>query len=327
VNAPLLELRGVRVRAGGRTILEVAHLEIAAGSTTAVLGPNGAGKSTLLRVAGALLGPDEGQVLLDGAAATRTAMRSRTAAVLQRPLLRRGSVQRNAETALRFHGVARGEATDRAAAWLDRLGVGDLRRRGAHTLSGGEAQRVSLARALAVGPQLLLLDEPFANLDAATRGELLADLRDVLADTGTAALLVTHDRHEAAALADRIALLHGGVLRQEGGVADVLEHPADAACARVLGFENVLPATVAGVAGDLIAIRAEHCAVGPGGTGLAGTLRRVVPLGASVRVIAEIDGGHLVTASMPAPAPAWLDAATPGDPVTVQIADDRARSV
>jgi ABC-type multidrug transport system ATPase subunit len=215
-----LELRDVTVSAGGRTILSLPRLAV--DSTTAVLGRNGAGKSTLLRVAGALLRPRTGSIRIDDRVARREDVRAATAAVLQRPLLRRGTVRANAETGLRFRGVPRAERRRRADAWLERLDVARLAEQPAHTLSAGEAQRVSLARALAVAPRVLLLDEPFAGLDAPTRRELLADLRGVLAATGTAALLVTHDDREAAALADRVAILHRGELIEEGPAPDVL---------------------------------------------------------------------------------------------------------
>jgi ABC-type sulfate/molybdate transport systems ATPase subunit len=157
--------------------------------------------------------------------------------VLQRPLLRRGNVRSNVETGLRFRGVPRREAARRADAWLERLGIAHLANRRAHALSGGEAQRVSLARALVLEPRLLLLDEPFAAVDAPTRSELLADLRGTLRSTGAAALLVTHDWREAAVTADRIAVLCRGQVRQEGPCEDVLDHPVDAECARLLGYE------------------------------------------------------------------------------------------
>jgi ABC-type sulfate/molybdate transport systems ATPase subunit len=230
----LLELRGVRVAAGGRDVLAIDRLGLGAAGTLAVLGANGAGKSTLLRVAGGLLAPSAGEVLLDGRAAAATDLRAACAAVLQRPLLRRAAVAANVETGLRFARVPRDESRRRAAEWMDRLGLTGLAGRPAHTLSGGEAQRVSLARALVLAPRLLLLDEPFGALDVPTRADLLAELRDVLAETHTAALLVTHDVREAAALADHIAILHSGELRQLGPTREVLESPADADCARLL---------------------------------------------------------------------------------------------
>jgi len=316
VTAPLLELRDLVVRAGGRTILTVPRLALAGASTTAVLGPNGSGKSTLLRAAGALLTPERGDVLLDGAAATRADVRAATAAVLQRPLLRRASVRANVESGLRFRGIARAERRRRGEAWLERLGIGALAERPAHRLSGGEAQRVSLARALAVTPRLLLLDEPFGALDAPTRGELLADLREALAGTGTAALLVTHDRHEAAALADRVAILHGGELRQEGPAGQVLDHPADADCARILGFDNVLPGRLLGVAADEIAVPPEACGLsGSGGLSLAARLVRVIPLGPVWRVELEAEGWTVLANATNAPSAELV----PGDEVELRV--------
>jgi ABC-type sulfate/molybdate transport systems ATPase subunit len=335
---PLVELCGVEVEAGGRTILQVPHLILAARRTTAVLGANGAGKTTLLRVTGALIRQDAGEVRLDGAPATPAAIRRVSAAVLQRPLLRRATVRENAETGLRFHRVPRTEARRRAGEWLERLGVAHLARRPAHTLSAGEAQRVSLARALALSPRLLLLDEPFSNLDAPTRGDLLVDLGEALDASGAAALLVTHDRHEAAALADRLAILHAGELRQEGATLDVWGHPADPDCARILGYDTVLDADVArrilgnGVAHPL-ALRSEDCAAAPPGAAANGScltiqaeLQRVIPLGATSRVVAEVDGRRLL-ATAPAPAPEWLAALNPGDPIAVRLERGRARPV
>ena len=330
MTSPLLELRGIGVRAASRLILEVERLTIEPATTLAVLGPNGSGKSTLLRVAAALIAPTRGDVLLDGRRARRAQLRLATSAVLQRPLLRRGSVRHNVETGMRFHGVAHEEIGARSDAWMRRLGIADLADRSAQTLSGGEAQRVSLARALAVNPRLLLLDEPFVALDAPTRGELIADLREVLADTGTAALLVTHDRDEAAALADSIAILHQGRLRQHGRATEVLEHPADADCARTLGFDNVLSPALAerllAADGHAVALRARDCEVrDPArGEGVPARLRRVLPLGAVARAEVEI-GGQVLQGTAPMPLPDWLSARSAGDEVALVLQADGAR--
>ena len=332
MSPPLLELRDISVQAHGRAILEVPRLSLEPAATLAVLGPNGSGKSTLLRVAAALVAPTRGDVLLDGRRAGRAALRGATSAVLQRPLLRRGSVRHNVETGMRFHGVERAAVRDRGETWMRRLGIAELADRSAQTLSGGEAQRVSLARALAVNPRLLLLDEPFVALDAPTRGELIADLREVLSATGTAALLVTHDRDEAAALADAIAILHQGRLRQQGAASHVLEHPADGDCARTLGFDNVLTGelavTLGAYAGQSLALRARDCEVreSTGDGGVAARLRRVVPLGAVARVEVEVRG-HVVQATAPVPLPAWLSACAAGDEVGLVLRREGMRRV
>jgi len=296
---PLLGLRDIAVVAGGRTILGLDHLALARGETLCVLGANGAGKSTLLRVAGGLRTPERGELLLDGLPATGPQVRAVTAAVLQRPLLRRGaSTRANVETGLRFARVPRAERIRRTDEWLARLDLAGLAEQRASTLSGGEAQRVSIARALVLAPRILLLDEPFSALDAPTRAELLVDLREVLGSIGAAALLVTHDRHEAAAIADRVAILHAGELRQLGPAAAVLDHPADADCARLLGFENLVgPALASRLIGepadDPVAVRARDVAVIPGGD--MGVVERVLPFGERTRISTRVDGVRVLS--------------------------------
>ena len=326
---PLLELRGITVDAGRRTILELEHFTIAPGETLAILGANGAGKSTLLRVAGGLRRHDRGQALLHGRPATPKQVRGVSAAVLQRPLLRRGSVRANVESGLRFRRVPRAESRQRAARWIERFGLEHLADQPAASLSGGEAQRVSVARALALAPELLLLDEPFGALDGPTRAELLADLRDILAATSTAALLVTHDRHEAAAVTDRIGILHAGRLRQLGPTPTVLDHPADADCARMLGFDNVLSPELAGrllgrATRHSLGVRATDCRLDPHGS--AGKLERILPFGTITRAIVTIDGNRILI-DIPAPAPRWLTAVQPGSHVDVQIDVSAARAL
>ena len=152
-----------------------------------------------------------------------------------------------------------------ARPWLDALGIAHLADRHARTLSGGEVQRVAIARALAVRSRVLLLDEPFAGLDATTRADLIADLRTALDHSTAAVLLVTHDRDEAAALAHRTALLLQGRIRQLGTTADVLDSPADLECARLLGYTTHLPPELTGHDVLLVA-RPERCRlVVPGG--------------------------------------------------------------
>jgi ABC-type sulfate/molybdate transport systems ATPase subunit len=241
--------------------------------------------------------------------------------VLQRPILRRGSVAANAAAGLRLRGVGRAEARRRSAPWLDALGVGHLGARPAGTLSGGEAQRVAIVRALAVAPRVLLLDEPFAGLDATTRADLLADLRTVLDGVDCATVLVTHDRHEAMALAGRTALLVAGRIRQLGPTEHVLDQPVDLDCARLVGFTNVLPPAVTGRP-ELCAARPEHCTIGDtGGLRISGTVRRIVPLGAATRVDVDTAAGTLACRAPVA------DGLEPGRPVTVAVADSDLRPI
>lgn len=320
--------RDLLVAAGDRVLLEVASLEVAAGDTLAVLGPNGAGKSTLLRAMAHLGGLSRtGQVLLDGQPATSSQVRAAVAAVLQRPVLQRASALDNAAAGLRLRGTARREARQRARPWLDALGVAHLADRNARTLSGGEAQRVAIARALAVEPRVLLLDEPFSGLDATSRADLIADLRTLLDGLGAAVLLVTHDREEARALADRTALLIAGHLRQIGTTADVLDAPADPDCATLLGYTNRFSADLTGGGGLLVA-RPERCQLldpaatpPPNAVVVAGTVRRTVPLGGTTRV--DVD-----TAAEPVAVLTTADvAAAPGQAVRVGVQFDHVRRV
>jgi tungstate transport system ATP-binding protein len=214
---PVLRLCGVTVRYGQRVVLNLPELSVAPGEVLAIMGPNGAGKSTLLHVAALLRRPQTGEVWITGERATRRterALRRRTAMVLQEPLLFDISVVANAASGLRFRGVRRHDAEHRARVWLDQFGIGHLATQNARTLSGGEAQRVSLARAFAVEPELLILDEPFAALDPASREVLVPELAARLRETKTAAVIVTHDATDARALADRLLILVNGHIAQ-----------------------------------------------------------------------------------------------------------------
>jgi len=321
-----ISCRGLLVVDRGRQRLAVDSLEVADGETLAVLGPNGAGKSTLLR---ALVHLEPAatcdEVLLDGRPAARPQLRTAVAAVLQRPVLQRSSVLDNAAAGLRLRGVRRARARQLARPWLDALKIAHLADRPARTLSGGEAQRVAVARALAVRSEVLLLDEPFTGLDATTRADLVADLRAVLDHSRAAVLLVTHDRDEAAALALRTALLLRGRIRQLGATADVLDAPADLECAQLLGYTTRLPPELTG-RDVLLVARPERCRLlSPGevpardAVVVPGTLRRVVPLGGTTRVDVDTAAGPvavLTTAEV---------TAAPGDQlcVTVDVRDTR----
>jgi len=284
----MIGCRDLRVHAGRRELLHVPELDVPAGSVLAVLGPNGAGKTTLLRALG-LLGPHRitGDVLLDGHPTTRAQLRIAAAAVLQRPILRRGTVAANVASGLRFRGASRASARECAAPWLGRLGIAHLADRDARTLSGGEAQRTCLARAFALGPRVLLLDEPFAGLDATARGDLVADLAAALAGQPTATVLITHDPDEAAALADDIAVLVAGQIRRHGPKPEVFDDPRDLVTARLLGFTNIVGTRAA---------RPEHMRLGPARAGefaVTGRLRRILRLGSAVRLDINTHDGPL----------------------------------
>lgn len=222
----LLGVRDVRVARGGRVLLEVPALDVRRGERLAVVGANGAGKSTLLQVMACLLAPDAGQVCFHGqpveARRNPVAVRRRLAVVFQEPLLFDASVYDNVASGLRLRGLRGAAQAERVAPWLTRLGIADLARRQARTLSGGEARRVSLARALVLEPELLFLDEAFGALDYRSRQALLAELPALLAAAHTTAVLVTHDPLEALSLAGRAVALADGQIIAEGAVPAVL---------------------------------------------------------------------------------------------------------
>ncbi len=243
-----VQLRELEVVQGGSIILDIPELTVGGGDILAVIGPNGAGKSTLLRVLALLQRPSKGQVLLDGRAVdyrrSLLPYRRRLALVMQQPLLRDASTFENVATGLRFRWAPGREIRARAGHWLERLGIAHLAARHARTLSGGEAQRASLARALVLEPDLLLLDEPFADLDPPTREGLMAELKPILRETRTTTVFVTHDRDEALRLGARLAVMMRGRILQVGRPQEVLGRPIDQEVAAFVGVETVLPGTV-----------------------------------------------------------------------------------
>ena len=237
----LLEIDDLVVVRGARPVLAIEHLAIVRGETLVVVGPNGAGKSTLLLALARLLRPQRGRVAFRESLGERDddlAHRRRIGLVLPDPILLDASVFDNVASGLRFRGVPRDEVRARVADWLGRLGVSHLRDRPARQISSGEAQRVSLARALVVEPDLLLLDEPFASVDAMTRALLLDDLENLLRAAPVACVAVTHDLDEAVRLGDRVAVLLDGRLRQCDDPERVLAAPVDGDVAAFVGVET-----------------------------------------------------------------------------------------
>ena len=218
------------------------ELAVSPGRTTALLGPNGAGKTTALRVLTGLLRPYGGQVRLDGvtldAGTVHLPPERRPIGVVWQDyrLFPNLSALDNVAFGLRTRGVGKTESRERAAAWIERMGLTEHARKKPSSLSGGQAQRVALARALAPEPKLLLLDEPLAALDARTRLDVRTNLRRHLADFGGATVLVTHDPLDAMVLASDVLVLEDGKAVQRGPVAEVARHPQTDYVARLVGL-------------------------------------------------------------------------------------------
>jgi ABC-type Fe3+/spermidine/putrescine transport system ATPase subunit len=258
---PVVELAGVRVSHGERTVLDVPAFEVRQGEILAVIGPNGAGKSTLLRVLGLLETPATGTLRFRGTAVTARdslAWRRRMASVFQTALLADATVRDNVGLGLKFRGVDGRRVGPLVEAWLDRFAIRHLASRQARTLSGGEAQRAALARALAVEPEVLLLDEPFSSLDHPTREALIDDLGRILGEERTTTVLVTHDRAEAMVLGDRVGVLMRGRLLQVDEAAQVFRAPASEEIARFVGVETILDCRVLESAGDVSVLEAGN---------------------------------------------------------------------
>jgi tungstate transport system ATP-binding protein len=226
----MIAIQNLMVERNERRVLNIESLDIQRGETLAVVGPNGAGKSTLLLALAGLLKPAKGEIFFEGRSLNglnELEYRRRVSFVFQSPLLLDMTVEENVALGLKFRGVPKEDARAQAAKWMKSLGVESLSKRRAGSLSGGEAQRVSLARAFVLNPELLLLDEPFSALDPPTRARLLEDLSILLAEDHRTAVFVTHNLNEAAKLSHRIAVMVNGMVRQVGTAKQIKSNPAD----------------------------------------------------------------------------------------------------
>jgi len=242
----LLQAEDLLVHRGGVTVLDIPTLDVFSGQVLALIGPNGAGKSTLLLTLAGLLKPARGRLLFRGERIGNGGFdyRRHIAMVFQEPLLFDATVFENVAAGLKIRGVGRAEIGRTVPEYLERFGVGHLAKRSARKLSGGEAQRTSLARAFVTKPEIVFLDEPFSSLDTPTRDALIGDLERILRETHTTAVASTHDQTEALRLADRMAVMNGGTIAQIGPVAEVINRPADEFVASFVGVETVLPGHV-----------------------------------------------------------------------------------
>jgi molybdate transport system ATP-binding protein len=324
-----------------------AHIHVEPGEVLGVLGPNGAGKSTLLRACAGLLAVDEGTIVLadrvldDPAAGVFVPPEERGIGVVFQdhrlfPHLR---VLDNVAFGPRSRGMAKAPARALAREWVARLGLAGFENRPPRRLSGGQAQRVALARALASSPRALLMDEPLAALDASTRAEVQAELREHLAGYDGPTLLITHDPIEALVLATRIVVLEDGAVVQQGTPLEISSRPATGYVARLVGM-NLYRGTAANgsvlldaggslAAGDvadgrvLVAVRPSaftvhtgHPAVSSARIVWPGTVRMLVPLGDRVRltvageqqVIVDVTPSAVAELGLVLGMPVWLTA-------------------
>jgi ABC-type sulfate/molybdate transport systems ATPase subunit len=293
---PVVVAHEVRVRLGRTDILHDVDFSIAPGEVVALLGPNGAGKTTLLGALSGRLPVAAGQVERHG----------RVASVLQTPSLVGRSAVANVELALAWWRVPRPQRRRRAMQALNDMQAGHLAKRRADTLSGGEQRRVHLARAVAVSPDLLLLDEPFDGLDPQAHESLRDDTATVLRAADSAVVIVLHDRADAWAMADRIVVLINGRVQADGAPQDILDHPPTPDVARLLGYDGEL-STDSG----LLLTRPTHVSIDPSGE-LPATVLRAIGVEDGMRLELQTGRGRVWTRHAGADVRA-------GDDVTVTI--------
>jgi sulfate transport system ATP-binding protein len=305
-----IRVESIGKRFGAFTALGDITLDFPKGELTALLGPSGCGKTTLLRIIAGLETADTGRILIEGEDASDKHVRERHVGfVFQHyALFRHMSVFENVAFGLRVkprrERPSEAQIREKVMALLDLVQLGWLADRAPAQLSGGQRQRIALARALAVEPQVLLLDEPFGALDAKVRKELRGWLRKLHEDLHITSIFVTHDQEEALELADRVVVMNKGRIEQIGGPKEVYETPANAFVYGFLGSSNVLEGSVAGgvfEAGStrLPVGRASHATSeavafirphdldierGPAAEGIPAVIRRVLEFGPLARV-------------------------------------------
>jgi len=234
---------------GSREVLRDINLEVARGEFFALIGPSGAGKTTLLRLIDLLEEPGAGELYFDGAAyptagRERLKLRRRMAFVLQKPAVFNGSVADNIACGLRWRGRERRRADAKVNDLLEIVKLAHLRDKNARTLSGGEAQRVAIARAVATTPELLILDEPAANLDRVAALQFEELLKDILRQFRTTVIMSTHDLSRGRRMADSIGVLVDGRLNQVAAAEEVFSYPENREVAEFIGTENIIPGWV-----------------------------------------------------------------------------------
>ena len=247
---PLLEVLAIDKSFAETPVLRDVSFRVDEGEIVCLLGPSGCGKTTILRIVAGLEVPTAGDLVFDGRPLRDVPIHERGFGLMFQDyaLFPHKNVAANVAFGLRMQSLPRAVIMARVAEMLALVGLKGYEARRVYELSGGEQQRVALARSLAPGPRLLMLDEPLGSLDRARREELMVELRAILKRVGLTALYVTHDQSEAFAVADRVLIMRadpqGGWIEQAGTPAEVYRRPATAYVARFLGFKNLVKGTI-----------------------------------------------------------------------------------
>lgn len=250
----LLSIESISKRFGETLAVSSVSFDLQQGEIFALLGPSGCGKSTILALIAGLLQPDSGDIAWQGRSLLNVPTHQRNFGLMFQDyaLFPHLSVQENVAFGLHLAGKSASEVMLRTREVLSLVGLSDLARRDVGSLSGGEQQRVALARSLAPRPRLLMLDEPLGALDRTLREHLVQELGRILRATGQTAIYVTHDQEEAFALADRLAVMQAGKIEQAGAPQQVYLQPANPFVARFVGLNNLLPGTASAHNGETL---------------------------------------------------------------------------
>jgi sulfate transport system ATP-binding protein len=313
-----ISVRNVQKRFGDFVALDDVSLEVPSGSLTALLGPSGSGKSTLLRVIAGLEKADTGEVFIGGSHATELPPHRRDVGfVFQHyAAFKHMTVAKNIAFGLEIRKRPKDDVKRRVAELLHLVQLDGFGDRYPSQLSGGQRQRMALARALAVEPEVLLLDEPFGALDARVRTELRAWLRRLHDEMHVTTVFVTHDQEEAMEVADTIVLMDRGAIVQEGAPQELYDDPRNEFVMRFMGHVNRI--------GDVY-VRPHDVEIrlAPNGTTEPAVVERILHLGHHVRVELQVDGGEAVSAQLTRDEADRLEL-VPGRPVFVR--PSRART-
>lgn len=225
----LITLKDVQYKINNKTILTIPHFEIEPGEFLGIIGPNGAGKSTLLKLAAFLDSQSSGSILYRGesipSGRASLELRRKFSIALQQSLLLDTTVFKNIAIGLKLRKIPKAIIKEKVNLWMEQFQISHLAKKNAHQLSGGEAQRVNLARAMIIEPEILFLDEPFSALDFPTKIKLMEDFKQIIERTGTTAVFVSHDLMEIHYLTSRLAVIVDGDLKQIGITKEVIEKP------------------------------------------------------------------------------------------------------
>jgi putative spermidine/putrescine transport system ATP-binding protein len=278
-----VDIRDLRIRYGDVEVVRGVSLSVGAGEIVSLLGPSGCGKTTTLRAIAGFVAPESGEVRLGGHDVTDVVPNHRNIGMVFQgyALFPHLTVFDNVAYGLRMRSVPRAELADRVARALSLVKLSEYAQRRPRQLSGGQQQRVAIARALVIEPKVLLLDEPLSNLDAKLRNEMRVELRRLLKSTHVASIFVTHDQEEAMVLSDRIVLMNGGEVAQEGSPREIYQQPRSLFAAAFVGAANFLR----GVAVE--SSEAGAALVDLGGVRVRGTVCGDLVVGAPATVVVK----------------------------------------